>query len=336
MSKMKDTQFPWLNQPFAQLQQAKAQNRLPHAVLLTGHEGIGKHIFATRLMHWLHCLAPLPQAACGKCDACQQMQVGSFPDHTLVEPEDTGKNIRVEQIRTIVEFCHHTAQHGGYRTVLINPADAMNMNAQNALLKTLEEPGERTLLLLVTHQLNQMLPTIISRCQQIQVPMPTIKESIAWLIAEGVSEADATGLLMASGGAPLKAQQLANTDWFVARGEILTNIANLPKSPQQIANLAKQLAGYHVVNLLTACFEWLAAAIKWQYGLTANADSELIPAFELFSAVPLSRLFEVQQAVLRALKLAQTGANPNIEMLYEQILMVFIGVPVPRDIVAAY
>lgn len=336
MSHMNNTQLLWLAAPLAQLQQAKAQQRLPHAVLLTGQQGIGKHIFATELMHWLHCLSPSAQSACGQCEACQQMLVGSFPDHALVEPEETGKNIRVEQIRSIVEFCHHTAHQGGYRTVLINPADAMNMNAQNALLKTLEEPGERTLLLLVTHQLNQMLPTIISRCQQIKVPMPTVADGVTWLMGEGFSEADATGLLMAAGGAPLKAQQLAGTDWFLARQEILMRIANLPQAPAQLANVAKDLAGYHVVHLLTACFEWLAAAIKWQHGIKANVDSALVPAFEAFATLPQARLFEVQQAVLRALKLAQTGANPNVEMLYEQILMVLIGVPVPRDIVAAY
>lgn len=328
--------MPWLNEPLTRLQQAKEQQRLPHAMLLTGREGIGKNVLAHELMQWLHCLHPQKSTACEHCEHCQLLSAGSFPDHALLEPEEAGKNIRVDQIRELVEFCHHTAQQGGYRTVLITPADAMNASAQNALLKTLEEPGERTFLLLLTHQINQMLPTIISRCQQIQVSTPAIEQSITWLVAAGVAEQDAKGLLMAAGGAPLKAQQLINSNWFTERGEILLSIATLPQAPPKLAALAKQLAGYDASNLLPACYEWFAAAIKWHHEIKENVDPALTSAFDALKKIPLQRLFEVQHAVIRALKLIQTGANPNLEMLYEQILMVLIGVPVTRDIVAAY
>ncbi|HLR17822.1 MAG TPA: DNA polymerase III subunit delta' [Alcanivoracaceae bacterium] len=330
------TQTPWLRASLQQLQQAKEQNRLPHAMLLTGHEGVGKHLLATTFMHWLHCQQPKGMEACEQCENCQLLKAGSFPDHVLIEPEEAGKNIRINQIRSLVDFTHHTAQQGGYRTVLITPADSMNASAQNALLKTLEEPGERTFILLVTHHINQMLATIISRCQQIQVAKPSMDEGITWLKHSDIEENEAKGLLIAAGGAPLKAIALADTDWFLNRQDIFHEIANIPKHPPRVPTLAKKLAGYDAVNLLTACYEWTAAAIKWHYGIKHQADPALVPAFDIMLNIPRTRLFEFQQAVMRALKLVQTSANPNVELLYEQVLMVLVGVPVARDIVAAY
>src|SRR5690606_31515541 len=157
------------------------QHHLPHALMLRGPAGTGKAHFALALAQMLLCEKPLAQVACGRCKTCHLIKAGSHPDLLLVEPEEAGKAIKVDQVRHLVEFASRKAQFSGYRVVVICPAEAMNPNASNALLKSLEEPGEKTLLALVSHQVSGVLPTIRSRCQVVEFPVPPRAPALTWL-----------------------------------------------------------------------------------------------------------------------------------------------------------
>jgi DNA polymerase-3 subunit delta' len=109
------------------------------------------------------------------------LKAGSHPDNFVLEPEEADKPIKVDQVRELVAFVVQTAQLGGRKVVLIEPVEAMNVNASNALLKSLEEPSGDTVLLLVSHQPSRLLPTIKSRCQQVACPQPSLAQSQAWL-----------------------------------------------------------------------------------------------------------------------------------------------------------
>ena len=141
--------YPW---QAALWQQLASRKQHAHAYLLHGPAGIGKRALAERLRALLLCHAPVGLEACGQCKGCHLLAAGTHPDDFVLEPEEVDKAIRVDQVRELVSFVVQTAQLGGRKVVLLEPVEAMNLNAANALLKSLEEPSGNTVLLLVSHQ----------------------------------------------------------------------------------------------------------------------------------------------------------------------------------------
>lgn len=225
---------PWNLSLFRQF--AAERERLPHALLLKGPAGVGKRDLALALAQWLLCEEPGEAGACGRCDACNWFSQGNHPDFRLVEPIDPdaeesdkpakkgGRQINVESIRAMTEFLTLSAHRGGWRTAVIHPAEHMNVAAANALLKTLEEPPPRVLLLLVTHQPGRLLPTVLSRCRQVAVKAPQTEEALTWLDAAGVATPRA--VLAEAGGAPLAALAYADPERGVRRDAFLDALAN--------------------------------------------------------------------------------------------------------------
>lgn len=203
--------YPWQSEPVRQLRALRA--RLPHALLLHGPAGSGKRALAGAFLQWLLCAHPAAEQPCGQCDSCRWLQAAQHPDVLEVDvaaAEDAGEatpgrklaQIGVESIRQTVDFLRIGA-HGSMRVVWIHQAHAMNTAASNALLKTLEEPPERTLLLLVTDQPARLLPTVLSRCHAVRHPLPERARALEWLAGQGV---DQPGLCLdLAGGAPLAA-----------------------------------------------------------------------------------------------------------------------------------
>ena len=218
--------YPWQEQAWAQLQQMRA--RLPHAILFYGPAGIGKADFIEAFAQSLLCENVRPDGhACGACASCGWFAQHNHPDYRRVRPEaledepaadgeDGGetdkkgkssktpsKEIKIEQIRALADFMNISTHRQGLRVVVLYPAEALNMPASNALLKTLEEPPPGTVFLLASNSLDRLLPTILSRCRKFALPMPEHAQALAWLQAQGVNDAD--GWLREQGGAPLAA-----------------------------------------------------------------------------------------------------------------------------------
>ena len=206
--------YPWQAEQWLRLSRARASNRLPHAILLAGPEGLGKSAFARRLSNSLVCGRVDDNGdACGCCVSCRQTEAGSHPDQRLVVPEEPGKMIRIDAIRELAAKSVLSAQEGGYRVFLIEPAEAMNRAAANALLKTLEEPSSRTVLILVTSHPDRLAATIRSRCQVLKFKIPADADVRAWLTGQaGQSELDE--LLAIGSGAPLRALQAREQGWL--------------------------------------------------------------------------------------------------------------------------
>ncbi|MFC5301132.1 DNA polymerase III subunit delta' [Azospira restricta] len=197
------------------------RRQLPHSLLLGGARGLGKFDLARAFAASLLCENPQPNGeACGQCLACNWLSQGNHPDFRLLQPEalaeaegegeEGGKKasqqITIDQVRGLDDFLHVGTHRAGLRVVLVCPAEAMNRNTANALLKTLEEPAPDTLFLLVSHEPERLLPTIRSRCQALAVPTPDAARARDWLAAAGV--ADAERWLALAGGAPLLAAEL--------------------------------------------------------------------------------------------------------------------------------
>jgi len=177
-----NTLLPWLVSTFADLQQRRAQGRLAHALMFVGPAGIGKHQLAERFAQSLLCAQPHADGQpCGHCHACSLYAAGTHPDLFRLSPEEDSKNIRIDQIRALIEGMSLSSHYGRHKVVILNPADAMNIAAANALLKTLEEPPADTILLLVTDRPSFLPATIRSRCQTLRLALPARDEAQAWL-----------------------------------------------------------------------------------------------------------------------------------------------------------
>jgi DNA polymerase III subunit delta' len=214
--------LPWQR---AQWEQLLAWRRaLPHALLLHGARGIGKRRLADAFARLLLCEAPGEQGACRVCASCLLQAADNHPDLRRLMPAaeltrddvaDTdselasggaktakpSREIVIDQVRALGEFLSLSAHRGGRRVVLLAPAEALNHSAANALLKLLEEPPPGAFFVAVTDRLDAVLPTIVSRCVLLRVTAPTPAESLAWLQAQGVS--DAAARLAEAGGAPV-------------------------------------------------------------------------------------------------------------------------------------
>ena len=214
---MKDI-YPWQKNDWARLQELR--KRPAHALLFKGTKGIGKLDLAMNFAQSLLCEHPQDSDFfCGKCPSCHWFEQGSHPDCRLLQPEtlslegeetESGKKpskqISVDQVRDLADFIGMSAHQGGRRVIVIHPAEAMNTNAANALLKNLEEPPQGLLFILVSHKPQQLLPTILSRCLFFALSAPDAASATRWLTEQGVK--NPAEALAASGFSPLQAVQL--------------------------------------------------------------------------------------------------------------------------------
>jgi DNA polymerase-3 subunit delta' len=171
---------PWIAPATTALTAARRAGRLPHALLIHEAPGAG----GGWLAHWAARLALCErstEAPCGACQACRRALAWQHPDLMRVSPLEDSRQIRIEQLRDLAAQLALTSHAGGYKVGVLDPADSMNRFAANALLKTLEEPPPRTLLVLVASQPSRLPPTVLSRCQRLTVRAPTRAAAVAWL-----------------------------------------------------------------------------------------------------------------------------------------------------------
>ncbi|MDP9109620.1 MAG: DNA polymerase III subunit delta', partial [Pseudomonadota bacterium] len=330
---------PWHRDAWAALQGLR--ERLPHAILFHGNQGIGKTAFATAFAAALLCEAQRPDGhACGTCLSCGWFRQYSHPDYRRVRPEvldeadgdapesdgaagagDTGadekaetkndgkkssrapsKDIRIDQIRALANFMNLSTHRRGKRVVLLYPAEALNGPSANALLKTLEEPPPDTVFLMVTDSIDRLLPTILSRCRQFALPMPPAAEALAWLAGQQVEQAG--DWLAEQGGAPLTALAQARLGSRDLQDELIATL--ITPSVDAALKSAERLQK-SPVNALVMCMQ------RWQHDLCSvklSGKVRYYPAYaqqlnRLAQGVPAERLLAMQAQLMQRRAVAE-------------------------------
>jgi len=170
----------WTDGERERLSAAWRAGRLPHALLIHESPGAGGEWLAQWVAQLVLC-GEGPRAPCGSCTACRRVAARAHPDLTWLTPEENSRQIRIEQVRELAAELALTSHGGGYKAGILSPADFMNRFAANALLKTLEEPPQQTLLVLVATAPSRLPPTVLSRCQRLSVRAPSRAQALAWL-----------------------------------------------------------------------------------------------------------------------------------------------------------
>lgn len=315
--------LPWTRPALQRL--LAMRGSLPHALLIHGPAGIGKAGLARQFAASLLCEQPLDDGdACGRCAACGWFAQSNHPDFRLLTPEaedeqavasaktKPSRDIRIQQVRALAEFLSIGAHRAGRKVVLVSPADAMNVPAANALLKTLEEPPGDTVFLLVSGRADALPATIRSRCVAIGLPLPASDEALAWLSVQAAGDtAQAAAALAAAGGAPLRAATLLEPAQAALQRGLLEAIEALPE--QSVLRAAEILSAQPARH-------WLALLLAWVTDLArvgAGAAPRRFPGqaqrlTRLAGQCSLARLSDYASWLTRQQALVEHPLNPRL------------------------
>lgn len=309
--------LPWHDGAIAHLQTALAGNRLSHGLLLHGPRGVGKEVFASAFAAALFCARRGTQlAACGTCPECLLSRAGTHPDlHwvTLLKDakgEKDKKSVGVDQIRRLSEVLGMTSMRSGYRVAVIVPAETMTTAAQNALLKTLEEPAPRTVLLLVAARPSGLLATLRSRCQRIEIPRPESRVALPWIEAT-VGGPVTERLLALAGGAPLRAAAMAPYFEDLER-QMSGLLESLVSGRSEVTRLAADMQGDGLPTRLDWLEGWLWMVVRGR--MPGNETSLTLPGGALLqrtaAAVNITMAFRLVDRLREARRLLEGNAAP--------------------------
>ncbi|MAD45974.1 MAG: DNA polymerase III subunit delta' [Oceanospirillaceae bacterium] len=315
--------LPWQVDTWNDITHRHSTSGLPHAMLFTGLEGIGKHPLTLHMAKWLLCMTP-GQQPCGQCHSCQLWDAGSHPDFLLCEPEDGSRQIRIEAIRRVNDFFAQTPQISPCQVVSLRPVEVMNTNAANALLKTLEEPAGESFLLLQTERFGSVLPTIRSRCQRFALNPPHEQEALQWLAQQGLNDEQAFVALKANHGAPLKALQWVNSEQSELQQRRSEQLAQWTRGTAPLSLVSEAWAKQELEDIIEWLYSLLSDCIKAAMGIS---DEHLIFAAHARSLMPgsmppLAKLITLHDKLKTILARILSGAGSyNKQLLIESLLL---------------
>lgn len=315
--------YPWQSEQWAFLQSLIGQQRLPHALLLEGAKGVGKRQIAHSLGSFLLCQSPVDNSACGQCRSCALILAGTHPDFFLVSPQEKSSVIKVDQIRSLIDFVSKTSQQGGRKVIILEPAEAMNINAANALLKSLEEPTADTFLMLVSHQSSKLLPTIKSRCQSLECPIPDSGSASDWLA--GYAGEDRAGLLLRlADGRPLAALDLINSEAMEVREALCKDLIGLINQTSSLVAVSQKWSKEELETVLFWLACWLGDMLRWMPTGDLGRIKDL-DQMDLYSLCQqrgqYKALFPLMDDVILARHQLGGGSNPNKQLLLENVFI---------------
>ncbi|MDH5357380.1 MAG: DNA polymerase III subunit delta' [Gammaproteobacteria bacterium] len=301
--------YPWQTEQWQHFCQQKKQQRLSHAIVISGVEGIGKSALAHHMAATLLCEIEDAIEPCGQCHSCQLFVSGAHPDHIVIEPEEPGKQIKIEQIRRLKDKQELTPTVSKWKTVIISPADSMNINANNSLLKLLEEPQDNTLLILITAKPERLPITILSRCQKLILSPPERDITINWLQQQGSFDGDLINrLLPLAKGAPLTVLAMTESEVLLHIQQVEVDFESLLNGNANPVMLAKDWQQYDLTMVLNHLQNLIQKDI-------VNSQNQL------GNRVNSKRFWHIYDCIIAAIKLLSSSNNINKVLLIEQFMV---------------
>ena len=314
--------FPWQQDQWKTLSLAYQSNRLPHAILLSGIAGIGKSQFADSFSRALLCEQPKKSGeACEACHSCR-MHIGhAHPNMLWIQPEKEGHAIKVDQIREITEFANQSSFQSGFRIIIIHPANAMNLSAANALLKSLEEPPAGAIFILVSDQAARLPATIISRCQRVIFTKPSHSDAMLWL----ANQVDQPELLLSlSHDAPLAAIDLAKDEKLSTRHDFLSLLCDMTNQKADPIQSAVKLKETELLPLLDSYISWLLDILRLQMTDDETTITNIdftSPLLTLKNKIPTTLTAQLINNAMQVRRQISLGVNVNKQLVIEDLMI---------------
>jgi len=321
--------YPWQLSHWNKLRQRFNDNRMPHALLLSGPNGMGKHYFALYLAKFILCEQRENDSPCEECQSCRLVKSFIHPDLVYIKPEGVSHGIGIEKIRDINESVHKTTLRGDFFITIINPAESMTMAASNALLKTLEEPPEKSLFILVTEQMTALPATIRSRCHKIsfQAIQADHKEYLVtkdWLIDLLGKDGECERSFLMSEGAPLLAVEISRGDRLMERERwyrYMSDLVHHKQNPVALTEFCMQEDPQEVLKDLIAL-------VKDMIMYKSSKDKKVVEdkriasiVVDLCENVYLQTLFKRLDRLLAASDQLRYHSSVNTQLLLENLFI---------------
>jgi len=330
--------YPWQKAAWNKLIQYKQSGKMPHALLLSGKKGLAKAELGMLWAKSLLCeqidksVLKNSAVACNQCVSCQLFNAETHPDFKLVQPEELGKAIKVDQIRELVDFVSLTRTRGTIRVIIVNPAEAMNTNAANSLLKTLEEPPENTLLILVSSEPQFLPATIRSRCQQFPLSVSDMGQLHDWLMKTSKNtDYEVSFALNLAENAPLLGLSYLDSEIVKLSDDLLKDWQMLAQGALKPTNVAEKWLKQPENVPIKLVYTWLVDMIRYhslqgsimeqadvdQTQLLYYKDNEILK--DLALSIPIKRLFGIYDKVIDMIKFGHTSLNKQLQ--FESLLI---------------
>lgn len=324
--------------------------RFPHAILLNGAMGSGKKDFAFYLTKGLLCHSPIKNSQsqqsepCHSCRSCRLFSSGNHPDLFHLTTSEEKKVIPVDSVRELIQWSVLNSQLDGKKVIIIEPAEALNQNAANSLLKTLEEPTSDTIIIMISANKQALLATIRSRCQVIDMVLPDREQGLIWLEQQSASLSTNNEqlrlMLSLSNGAPLSALKLLKSTQLEVRKLIIDQLLSIHIAgidPVQVADefskctnvKSKAKAKAKLKSLSMAAYDiiyWLDAIVIDIVRLSQQQSQNIINNIDYFPALQeitqilsLKKLLQLSALIQKAYYEIQGSVNSNL--LFEQLFI---------------
>lgn len=301
----------WLTSHQQLLSQQFSNAILPHAILINGVTGAGKLELAQWLIKLLSCQQPKVEqdsnniiSHCGSCKSCLLIKSKTFPDHLNLVAEKT--SLAVDDIRFANVFLQKMAHIGKYKTILINNAQTMTPSAANALLKTLEEPSDNSVIILTTNDIDLLLPTIISRCRVLNI-RPDVGSALLSELAVQVIIQDKSNVFVNLTQLPELSDKLTQQAFIAFKQCYLSYLSNQQGESELLQLL---LSNEHALRWLE---QITVNLLREQFIEHNNTDFLLTLSAEL-----LNQLYKV---VIDKCKIIKTYPQANRQFVCEQLIM---------------
>ena len=306
--------LPWLRDSQQRLRSAFDSGRPPHSLLVLATPGLG----AEQLAHWTSALALCEQPSarpCDVCAACRLLRADTHPDVHIVRLEEDAQQIKVDQVRELIDSLALKSYRGGYKIGVIEGAEALNTHGANAFLKTLEEPTPNTMLIMIAQPSHRLPATIASRCLRLALRPPATADAIKWLQAHSPAAKAWQSALALAGGAPLLALQLDAAGLADIDADMEQSIGELADGSVDVTLLAERWVRSNPGLRITWLENWITQRVHM--GLGASASHQTAEPIRLPAALlkpKIRALFELLDASRDIRRLASTGMNQQLAL----------------------